>query len=305
MAEPLTLRCAIGKTPEVVPIRKGQAASDRIAFDLVEVNPLPPAFRRMIRDMEFDLTEMPVVTLAQARERGVPITGLPLPVTRGFHHGSLLCLEDSDIRGPADLVGRRIAVRSFPQTTGVWVRGILDREYGIKPEQTRWVVQEDAHVLDYAEPEYVSYAEPGQSLLDLLKSGAVDAITGFKGSLDGLRSVIPDADSAAGAWFERTGVFPVNHVLALRSDLLEKAPWLVAELVDVFSRSLGMARADGSLVTPVPAALRDLPLHSYSFSANLPSVQMLLDFAFDQQLFRQRWQAADLFPEFLAQEIPD
>lgn len=296
------LRCALGTTPEVAPIRAGSVTSDRLAFELIEHDPLPPAFRLMVRELAFDLTEMPVVTLAQAKERGIALTGLPIPVSRRFHHDSLLCLERSDIQHPTDLVGRKIGVRSFPQTTGVWVRGILQHEYGVSPDKMGWIIQEGAHVLDYREPDYVSYATCDAPLIDLLKSGDVDAITGYKGSRVGLRSVIPEAQNASEDWFHRTHIFPVNHVLAVKSDIVEKNPWILQEITKVFVNALEVARADASLGASLPSAFKQQSLHSYNFREHEPSIQALLDYAFEQQLFRQQWRASDLFTEFLAAE---
>ena len=103
--------------------------SDRVGFDFVEVDPVTRAFRRMTRALEFDLCEIALTTHAQARAYGKPITALPVVLLRGLHHGALICRRDLPLRGPADLVGKRIGVRAWSQTTGVWVRGILRDEY--------------------------------------------------------------------------------------------------------------------------------------------------------------------------------
>jgi 4,5-dihydroxyphthalate decarboxylase len=298
MTKPLLLRAAIGKTPEVMPIRKGLAHSDRIALDLVEFEPLPPAFRLMVRGLEFDLTEMPLVTLAQAMERGVPITGIPVPVSRRFHHGELLCLDESPIRGPKDMIGKTIAVRSLPQTTGVWIRGLLASEYGVDPEQTRWVVLEGAHVEGFQEPGWVSFAEPGKSMIEMLKSGEADAIAAHKGNRDGLRSVVPDADEVAADWFTRTGIFPVNHVLVVRSALLPQAPWLVSEIRALFDRALEVGRQDGTLAASVRHVAGEQPVHSYDPDKTRGAMQMLLDFAYEQGLFQRTWTVDALFGEY-------
>ena len=112
-------------------LKDGAVASDRVGFDFVEVEPVTRAFRRMVRTLEFDLCEIALTTHAQARAYGKPITALPVVLLRGLHHGALVCRRDSPLRGPADLAGKRIGVRAWSQTTGVWVRGILHDEYGI------------------------------------------------------------------------------------------------------------------------------------------------------------------------------
>ena len=133
MPDPLRLRTAIGPYSHVQALRDGSVGSSRVTLDFVEVAPITRAFRRMARDLEFDLCEMAATTLAQAQAYGKPIAGLSAVVMRGFHHGALVCRRDSSLRGPADLVGRRVGVRAWSQTTGVWVRGILQNDYDIDP----------------------------------------------------------------------------------------------------------------------------------------------------------------------------
>ena len=125
MPEPVVLRTALGLSPLVRALKDGRVKSDRVRFDFVDVEPVTRAFRRMTRAMEFDLCEMALTTHAQARAFGKPITALPVVLLRGLHHGALICRRESTLRGPADLIGKRIGVRAWSQTTGVWVRGVL------------------------------------------------------------------------------------------------------------------------------------------------------------------------------------
>ena len=117
MRRQLVLRTALGKSSLVRALKQGAVASDSVAFDFVEVDPVTRAFRRMTRAMEFDLCEIALTTHAQARAYGKPITALPVVLLRGLHHAALICRRDSPLRGPADLVGKRIGVRAWSQTT--------------------------------------------------------------------------------------------------------------------------------------------------------------------------------------------
>src|SRR6478752_2533565 len=171
MTIPLRIRAALGKSPVVRALKAGTVPSDRIGFDFVEVDPVTRAFRRMTRAMEFDLCEMALTTHAQARAFGKPITALPVVLLRGLHHGALICRRRAALRGPADLVGRRVGVRAWSQTTGVWVRGVLHDEYGIAPDSMTWVTEEDAHVQEFADPPFVQRIASGQNLGSMLLSG--------------------------------------------------------------------------------------------------------------------------------------
>ena len=276
----LTLRTALGRSPLVRALKAGEITSDRVAFDFVEVEPVTRAFRRMTRALEFDLCEIALTTHAQARAFGKPITALPVVLLRGLHHGALMCLRNSALRGPADLAGRRVGVRAWSQTTGVWVRGILEDEYGIAPDAMTWVTEEDAHVAEFADPPFVQRIAQGQDLKAMLLSGKIDAGVAFAG-LDpaSVRTVIPDADAAAAAWSRRTGVYPINHVVVAKDALLAEHPWLADELMLLFSESKSLA--DSS----VP----------YGVEANRPAIDLLMRYAARQGLIPRAYAAHELF----------
>ncbi len=289
MSAPLILRTAIGDYPHVRALRDGRVASPRIAFDFVSVTPISRAFRPMARELAFDLSEMAVATLAQARARAVPIVGLAAVLMRGFHHGALVCRRDGPIAGPADLPGCRVGVRAFSQTTGVWLRGILAEEHGVDPAQITWVTTEGAHVADCPDPPWVTRAPPGADLTTLLRDGALDAGIALSG-LDPaqVRSVIPNPDHAAAAWCRRTGIYPVNHALALREDLLAAHPWLAAELMTLFAAAKAAAPPP-----PHPLAAGD-PL-PYGLAANRAAIETLTRYAAAQGLIPAAVRAEDLF----------
>jgi 4,5-dihydroxyphthalate decarboxylase len=289
MPPPLILRTAIGDYPHVRALRDGRVASDRVHFDFVSITPISRAFRPMARQLAFDLSEMAVATLAQARARSVPIVGLSAVLMRGFHHGALVCRRDGPIAGPADLPGRRVGVRAFSQTTGVWVRGILAEEHGIDPAHITWVTTEGAHVADCPDPPWVTRAPPGADLVALLRTGVLDAGIALRG-LDPaeVRKVIPDADAAAAAWYRRTGIYPVNHALALRADLLAAHPWLAGELLALFEAAKAAA-------PPPPHPLVGGDPLPYGLAANRAAIETLTRYAAAQGLIPSACRAEDLF----------
>src|SRR5690348_2919068 len=225
MADVVTLRAAVAPYPHVQAVRTGAIASDRIALDLEDVPNITRAFRRMVRTLDFDLCEIALTTLAQAIAYGKPLIGLPVVVMRGFHHGALVCPTGSDLTGPADLRGKRIGVRAWSQTTGVWVRGILRDEYGVDHREITWVTEEDAHVAEYVDPPNGQRIAAGQDLRAMLLAGEIDAAIALPG-LDAatVRPVIADPDAAAADWYRRTGAYPVNHVLCLKTALTQQYP---------------------------------------------------------------------------------
>ncbi|MBK1792885.1 hypothetical protein JHL21_00055 [Devosia sp. WQ 349] len=280
----LRFKSAIGDMVQVRPIRERLAQSDRFALDQVAVEPFHVAFRRMVRDLEFDISEMPIATLGQAMHAGVPIVGLPLPASCRMHHTSILTSVDSDIRGPDDLRGKRVLARSWPQTTGIWVRGILAHEYGLHLRDVNWIIQEGPHVPQFKDPDFVTLEESEESLLSLLKQGKVDAITGLHGVPEGTRPVIADAKLAGAEWHARTGIFPVNHVLCVRREVLDQHPWILEELTELFDKSKEIAQERGDLDSSKHGLPAGLELYKAGLEENRKSMQMLVDFSIEQQI---------------------
>lgn len=290
----LTLRSAIASYPHAVGLKDGRVQSDRVRFDFEEMPQITRSFRRMVRTLDFDLCEIAVTTLAQAHAYGKPITGLPVVLMRGFHHGALVCRRDSAIRGPEDLIGKRIGVRAFSQTTGVWLRGILLQEYGVDHRSMTWVTAEDAHVLEYADPPNSERIAAGKDLAQMLMAGEIDAGIALAG-LDpmSVRTVIPDADKAAADWYRRSGVYPVNHVICLRSERLVANDWLAAELMALFGAAKRTAR-EPSAERRWTSIVGDDVL-PYGLAANRRSIELCTAFAAEQGLTPRAYHADELF----------
>jgi len=292
----LTLRTAIAPYTHVAALRSGEVRSPRLAFDVQDVTPITRAFRRMVRTLDFDCCEIALTTHAQAHAFGKPITALPIVLMRGFHHAALVCPVGSPLRGPRDLVGKRVAVRAWSQTTGVWVRGILRDQYGVDHRDITWVTEEDAHVQDYLDPPNVQRIAPGQDLRTLLLTGEVEAGIALAG-LDpaAVRPVIPEADAAAAAWYRETRAYPVNHVLCVRTDLLDAHPWMARELLDLFTQARDAARARGAASAEErfrPLVGEPLP---YGLEANRTGIALCLRFAAEQGLIPTEYPPEALF----------
>lgn len=290
----LTLRSAFADYPHATALKGGRVTSSRVALQFEEIDPITRAFRRLVRGDHFDLCEIALTTLAQARHYGRPLTGLPVVLMRGFHHGALVCRADSRLLGPEDLAGKRVGVRAYSVTTGVWVRGILQSEYGVEPGSITWVTSEDAHVQEYADPANVVRVPEGRTLPQLLLSGDIDAgiaLTGFDPAQ--VRTVIPNADAAAAAWYRKTGAYPVNHVVCVPTDLLRQYDWLAAELMVLFTAAKRTA-AQPSAEARWSGIVGADPL-PYGLEANRPGIELGLRFAAQQGLVPIAYGADDLF----------
>jgi len=231
--QPAVLRAAIGTYPRTRALKEREVTSPLLRLDFADIPVISRAFAPMVREGRFDVSEMAIATFLQARAMDRPLVLLPLVLAARFQQSALLCRAGSDIRGPADLAGRRIGVRAYSQTTGMWLRGIIAEEGGPRPEEIRWITFEDAHVEGIADPPWAERAAPGQDMLEMLRAGALDAvILGNEVPDDpGLRTVFPDPAAAAGEFWQRHRIVPVNHMLTISRDLAEGRPDLVAELL--------------------------------------------------------------------------
>ncbi len=226
------LSTAIGRYPHTAPLLDGAVASPSLRLEFATVAPISRAFAPMVREARYDVSEMAIATFLQARAWGKPLVLLPVMLAARFQEAALLCRTDGPIQGPADLTGRRIGVRAYSQTTGMWLRGTLAETHGLAPAAMRWTTFEDAHVPEFRDPPWVERAPPGADMLAMLRDGTLDAaIFGNDTPADaGLRTVFPDPAAAGEAFRAAHGFVPVNHLLVIRRDHASQA----AELVRLF-----------------------------------------------------------------------
>jgi 4,5-dihydroxyphthalate decarboxylase len=285
MSEPLVLRTALGKHEHVKPLRDGRVKSSRIKFEFIDIDPLPKAFRQMVRGDGLDVSEMAVVTHLLAHHYGRPITGLAIPLWSRLPHTNLVCAADSAIAGPIDLNGKKIGVRAYAQTSGVWVRGVLETAYGVDLDSITWVTMEDAHLPEYEDPSIAVRNLSPLALRPLMMAGELAAIMGERDvDPSGIRPVIANAGEEAAKWIAKTGIFPVNHTVTVKTQLHDQHPWLARELMELFEEARRVAEADGA--EPPPA---------YGLEQNRNSLQKLLEFSARQQVTPRLYDVDELY----------
>ncbi len=229
----MNLTAALGRYPHTQGLLSGAIGPPGVRLDFADMPVISRAFAPMVRAGRFDVSEMALATFLQAKAYGRALVLLPVVMAARFQQSALLCRTDGPVAGPADLAGRRVGVRAYSQTTGMWLRGILADDYGVRPEAVQWVTFEDAHVPEYQDPAWAERAPPGADLLAMLRSGAIDAaIFGADTpSGAGLRTVFPDPAAAADAFWRRRNLVPVNHMVTIQRRLADAEPGLVAQLV--------------------------------------------------------------------------
>jgi 4,5-dihydroxyphthalate decarboxylase len=237
---------AVRDYPHTTALKAGERVPAGARLEFAEVEPIHRAFAPMVRELKFDFSELALVTYLQARDAGKQLSPLPLVLHGNFHHRSIFRLAGGPVRHPKDLVGKRVGVRAYPQTTALWVRGALAEDYGIDSDQITWVTTEDPHVAEYAEPGNVE--RTSAKLVDLLRAGDIAAVLiGPKAVPDGapFEPLVTDWPKAEQAWYGRHATVPINHLLTVRTDVLRADPEAVRAVYDAFAAEID-ARSDAA-----------------------------------------------------------
>jgi 4,5-dihydroxyphthalate decarboxylase len=286
MPAPTTLRIAIGDYPHTLSLKRGEITSPWLTLDFVEVKPMFKAFMPMVREHAFDASEMALVTAIQAKAYSKGLKLLPAAMLSRFQHGTVLCNTERGRLTPADLPGKRIGVRAYSQTTGVWIRGILQNDYGIDLSGVQWVTFEGAHVAEAKDPPGVIRAKPGADITQMLLAGEINAaIYGAAIPDDArLQSVIPDPDAAAQRWYGKHGLVPVNHMVVVTDKLAKSNP----EAVDELYRLLEAGKAAAGKAGPIDTA-------PFGREANGPCLELLISYAVQQKLIPRKLAVDELW----------
>jgi 4,5-dihydroxyphthalate decarboxylase len=282
MAAPLSLKTAIGSYPHTLPLKDGRVSSARVCLDHVEVVPANRAFRPMVNQLAYDVSELALVTLILAHALDRPLVSVPVVLMQQSVYGMLLVTTHSPLRDARQLEGRTVGVRAYTQTTGVWSRGMLHDQFGLDHDAVNWLTFESAHVDGFVDPPNAQRAPDGARVADLLRSGQIDAAAGLDlAEYPDLRTLIPDALEVEHDWIRQTGIRPINHTLVVRQDIARAQPWLRDEL-------FGMVRASKQ------AAANDAPPDG--LEVNRGALTLLARYAFEQHITPRTLTAEELFP---------
>jgi 4,5-dihydroxyphthalate decarboxylase len=305
----LTLRTVTATQGATVAIKDGSVTPKRYAFEFEEVPVIVQAFRRMVRRLEFDVSEMAFTTYLCAKAYGKPFTAIPIFLVRGFHHGAIVRGTAGTVRSPKDLEGRKVGVnRGYTVTTGVWVRGILQDEYGVDLSRVTWALSGDEHVTEYRPPANVVPLEPGRDLAALVAAGDLAAGIGVAatGQAD-LEPLIPDAEEAGFDALRRRGLYPINHLIVVKDDLLDAHPDLAADLFAAYAKAKNryVERLRGEIDDPTPTdlmyrrvmAITGADPLPYGIAPNRAMIEQLIRHAVTQRILDQPPAVETLFPE--------
>ena len=272
MSTPVRLTIAIADHPHTSAVRNGSIPIEGVEAEFVTVKPQIAAFRRMVRQVEFDVCELAPTTYMIARAYGAPFVALPVFVQRAVPSRGLLVRPDAGIKTPKDLEGKKVGVRAYSVTTGVWTRGILIDEFGLDSSKVTWVVDDEEHVTQLTLPSNVVRAPEGRSLADMMASGELAA--GFQGNAGVGRTgaptggwqtveadypdLFPNADELEADWFKRTGIYPMHGTIVVKDACLRSIRGLARRSSRLFPgrRMNGWRRSATALATKPTRSMR-------------------------------------------------
>ena len=286
-------------------LKEGEISLPDFELDFEEVPVLVHGFRRMVRELAYEVCEMALTTYICARVHGVKFTALPIFLVRDFHHDAILHHVPSGLTSPADLAGKRVGVnRGYTVTTGVWARSIIQEEFDVELSSITWAPSGDEHVAEYRAPANVEPLEDGD-LEGRLSSGDLVAAVGAKVDHPDVATMFEDPFAAAVSALKTRGLYPINHCVVVRDDLLQKNPDIAVQVFEAFAASkrlyvedlkAGRISAPGRVDKIHKAALdyMDDPL-PYGIEPNRDTLERLIGHAVTQQIIPGPVALEDLF----------
>lgn len=257
----LQLSIAFVANPRTIPVLDGTVKPEGIDLICTPGNP-GEIFWRQLKGGDWDVSEMSFSSLMIARARGDDrFVGLPIFTTRRFFHANILVRRNAGIERPEDLTGRRVGVTEYQQTAALWTRGALQHEWGVSDRDMEFFMErtpDTSHggATGFKPPEGVTVHQipkeksVGQMMLD----GELDAALHYRGwassvnrstadlrNHPSIRTLFPDPHREGLRYYEKTGLYPINHGMCIKREILERHPWVALNLVRAFEKAAAIA----------------------------------------------------------------
>jgi 4,5-dihydroxyphthalate decarboxylase len=277
-------------------LTNGTVTPAGFAFEFEHVPAIITAFRRMVRGLDFDVCEMALTTYVCARAHGKRFTAIPVFPMRAFHHGAIVRNTTSGIERPTDLEGHSVGVnRGYTVTTGVWARGILQHQYGVDLNRITWVLSGDEHVTEWQRPRNVVPMGDGRPMEDRIVSGEIPAAINVQVESPHVQPLIPNPLEAAFDALRTHGLYPINHTVVVKDDVLDAHPDVAPALFEAFAEAKQqyMNRIDDPLLLRVKEVIGD-PL-PYGLESNRHMIETLVRYAFEQHIIPRPFAIEELF----------
>ncbi|MGH8781781.1 phosphate ABC transporter substrate-binding protein [Paraburkholderia sp.] len=284
----IPLHMLLGNYPSTQALKDGTVRSDLVELEFADVPRPNNAFKRVVRDFEFDVAELAIITFLMAKARGKPLVLLPAVMIGRFQHPYILYNAERGTLSPYELNGRRIGLRSYSVTTATWVRGILQSDYGLDLASVEWTTFEEPHVAEFVDPPNVHRAPAGKELMQMLLDGEIDAaIVGDGAKSDPrIKTLFADPAAEAQAWHSRNQAIQINHMVVAKQSLLDTHPEAVREVFRLLEESRRVAASSGGKAEP-----------AFGLEANRRNIEVAIDYCVRQNLIDRRLSVDELFDD--------
>ena len=308
----LTLAC--GDYEIVRALKEGTVKVDGV--DLTVLTDIDSSTRhwRFLRNREFDVAEVSASSYLLARDTGQDLEGIPVFLHRRFRHEFVFVNTKKGIREPKDLIGKKVGVKSFQVSAILWMRGILEHEYGVPHKSIHWhsEIDEDVEFTPAPDLQWTRLGEH-QTLEEMLVSGELDAVIHsdiiepyMKGDPNVAR-LFDDYKAEEERYYKKTSIFPIMHVMGIKRHIVEQYPWLPVNLYKAFDKAkeIGMKRMFNPRIVPLAwyrhameeqkRLLGPDPWEYGLTDKNRNNLDTLVGYSFEQGMLKRRWPLEELF----------
>jgi 4,5-dihydroxyphthalate decarboxylase len=310
----LSLTLACGDYEITRPLKEGSVKPEGIDLNVLTGMDSTTRHWRFLRNQEFDVAEVSCSSYLVARDRGMPVEGIPVFLHRRFRHGFIFINTSKGIHSPADLAGRKIGLKQFQSTALVWLRGILQHEYGVPLESIEWICELD-ETLDFAGARDFKIVRlpDDRSVEQMLADGEIDAllhpdlIRPLLAKDPRVSRLFPNYRQEELAYYQKTGIFPIMHILGIRREIIEKNSWIAINLFHAFdeAKRIAMKRLTNPRVVPLvwyregweeqESIFGDDPWEYGLSKKNENTLETLVGYAHEQGLIRRKPALEELF----------
>jgi 4,5-dihydroxyphthalate decarboxylase len=318
----LKLNFACALYDRMQPLYTGEVRPEGIELNFIPIELPRPIFDRMSGGSEFDVAEYSSSEFIQrfAADQ-CPFVALPVFPSRSFRHSFIAINKRSGVRKPKDLEGKRVGVALYTMTAAIFIRGLLQHEYGVDLAKIKWVQgainttgsHGDPHVLPLLKKPNLTYVDSARSLDDMLEAGEIDATIGTSVPRSILKNpdiarLIPDFHAVEKEYYARTKIFPIMHLVAIRKDVYEKHPFIATSLYNAFELSKQLAlkkmfslRALRYMMPFLPDQLDEIrevfgdDPWPFGVEANRPTLEALVTYMHDQHMIAKKMPIEELF----------
>jgi 4,5-dihydroxyphthalate decarboxylase len=309
----LTLAC--GRYDRTQPLIDGRVRPEGVELNFIPLRP-GETFWRQLNHQEFDASEMSLSSYTILRSEGDErFIAIPVYPSRVFRQSAVYVKENSPVASPQDLKGKRVGVGDYQMTAAVWVRGFLQHEYGVRPEDVHWVAGKP--IRQIRPPEGIRLEFASTRLEEMLERGQIDALVSVvlpKNLGKGVRRLFRDFRKVEADYYRKTGIFPIMHTLALKRIVYEANPWLAVSLYKAFCKARDLSYQwlydTDALAVSLPWLIdefektRDV-IWDYSIEGSRPTLEALVRYLDEQKLTRRPMKVEELFAPNIDRALED